>query len=461
MELDTKLKGQLSETYNRTLELAKNISKNRYQYFDEDISEDHIRFLQKVSKGFREFKNIDDKFSSGKESATEQKVKILQEISKNGTNQRILSRKSGKINLSNMVEESYNLARKTKTGKGGIRNLTPSPTPALEKLRNNKSIVTEISEQEDRPLAYFSLINGKTEEIDLPSFKECIRDKQRIDSQSEIALKNIQRCKRKLGNFEKKINGLEIFCKYNPGVLWNHDKKLLLRLGNNPHNKLNLLRSYNERNVGSSSDESGKIIGIRKRTPGHKRTSTTFMPLIEEKVRAESTIPKKKNRKNSLISNCFEGFRQAKINANSKTIQILTKLKAERPLYLRTKASLIISDNEKYEGRIASFQVLSKYKRFVEKERYSNVEKSKSQIQLYTSLLDYLKRTKGMPSQSQIAFVETIREIIEGGWGINAGKIEEIFETFSESEQKELAELLCIICNFFDSVGDASPRISS
>ena len=145
-----------------------------------------------------------------------------------------------------------------------------------------------------------------------------------------------------------------------------------------------------------------------------KKNNTIEMPLIEEK-RSASTIEKYFNKDSSLISNCFDAFRQAKINANSKIVQILAKLKAERPIYLRKKANLILADHEKYKGRIHSFQTLEKFKKSVEKERYLNVMKSKSQIGIYTKLLDYLKRSKGMPTQSQISFVEAVRELLEGG----------------------------------------------
>ena len=271
MEIDYKLKDQLSDTYQKTLDLAKNISKNRYQYFDDDIHKDHIRFIKSVAKGCREFKELNKRYSSLKskqileQDSPQEKKPIINRSS------RIQSKRSGKLSLNNMVEESYRLACKTKTGKGGIRHLTPSPTPTLEKLKNNKSVYTESSDSDDKPLAYFSLVNGKTEEIELPSFKECIKGNKRIDSQSEIALEKIRRCKQKLDNFEKKINGLEIFCKYNPGVMWNQDKKMLLKLGSNPSNKMSLLRAYNERQIGSSSDESKNLRRFASKSPPHKR----------------------------------------------------------------------------------------------------------------------------------------------------------------------------------------------
>ena len=451
MDSNLKLKIQLTDTYAKTLELAKSISINRYQFFDDDIHKDHIRFIKNVSKGVKDFRDLDESYTIKKRKPktndffkTEEKLALKQP-------QKAVSKLSGKLNLTEMIDESYQLACITRTGKGGIRHLTPSPPPIVEKLRNNnKSMYTETSDSEEKPLAYFSLINGKTEEIELPSFRDCIKGNKRIDSQSEIALQKIEKCQKKIGNFEKEINGLEIFCKYNPGVPCNLDKKFLLRLGSNPVNKMSLLKAYNERNIASSSEESKNLRGLRNKHLNIKKNNTIEMPLIEEK-RSASTIEKYFNKDSSLISNCFDAFRQAKINANSKIVQILAKLKAERPIYLRKKANLILADHEKYKGRIHSFQTLEKFKKSVEKERYLNVMKSKSQIGIYTKLLDYLKRSKGMPTQSQISFVEAVRELLEGGWSMSTENLDGLLNTYSEYEKDELKDLVKILHEFLEN----------
>ena len=448
MEIELKLKGQLSDTYQKTLELAKNISKNRYQFFEEDIHKDHIRFLKSISKGCKDFKDLDERYSKNRRKkaitispAHPDKKSIIP------VGQKIITKKSGKICLDNMINESYQLACRTKTGRGGIRNLTPSPPPVLEKLRNNKPLITEPTDDEEKSVAYFSLINGKTEEIELPSFKDCIKGNKRIDSQSEIALQKIKKCKEKLGNFEKEINGLEIFCKYNPGVAWNNDKNFLLKLGSNPSNKLSVIRAYNERNTITGSEDSKHLKAFRHKSTINKKYISEMPSIIEKKL--YSPIQQHLDHQLSMVSNCFEGFRQAKSDANSKTIKILAKLKAERPLYLRTKANLLISDSQRYKGRLNSFQILDNVKKHVEKERYSNLVKCKEQIHIYTKLLDHLKRSKGMPSQSQISFVEAIREMLEGGWGMNQQVLEGILNTYNDIEQQELADLILIVNEFF------------
>ena len=344
----------------------------------------------------------------------------------------VVHKNSGKIHLLKLVNESYQLACRTRTGTGGIKYISPTPPPVIEKLKN-KSFTT--GDMQEKPLAFYSLLNGKSEEIELPSFKDCIKG-IRIDSQSEMAFNKIEECKEKLGNFEKKINGLEILCKYQqPGSNFTLNNKFLLKLGSNPQNKYNLIKKFNESCLGSQSEIQSQ----------HKRNRSTFSPIKNDNKMTE--IPEifctfdKSKKKNSFDKDYFKVFRTAKEEANAKTIKILAKLKADRSKNLRNKANLILNENEPFKGKIHSFQTLKKFKKVFEKEKYSNLVKCKKQVELYIQLLDYLKKYKGMPTHAQIAFVESIREFIEGGWTISKDTVEEILSTFCGSEKEELTDL--------------------
>lgn len=451
MEAEQSLKSQLSETYHRTLELAKGITRNRYQFFDEEINKDHERFIKRISKGCRDYKELTSKYT--KQPSIEKPVQTIQDdfpdyIIKSHLGH---SKDSGKLKLGNLVDETYKLAKKTKTGKGGIRHMTPSPPPAITKLRNNKSVFSEYFENDDRPLAYVSLINGKTEEIELPSFRDCIKGNRRIDSDSELVLSKIDKCQENLSNFEKRMNGLEVFCKYNPGVRWNNDKKLLMKLSSNQYNRNALLKAYNEKKPTSSSGSSKRfsVIGnFKARARSPDRITKIQMPLIEEK--RSGSIEQKTSRTNLLQANCIDGFQQVKNTLNAKTLQILAKLRAERPVYLRAKAGLILADNESYKGKIHSFQKFESIKKKVEKSRYSFVEKCKSQVKVYTRLLDYLKKYKGMPPAHLISFVETIKEMIEGGWALDAVVIKEVLDLYTQEETEDLRPLVDLMNEFYE-----------
>lgn len=443
METETGLKSQIASTYHRTLELAKGITKNRYQFFDEEISKEHTKFIKNISRCYREYKEFSSQFCKKEESEASSYQPIETNTDYIAKPHLGYGKDSGKLKLGGLIHESYKLARKTRTGKGGIRHLTPSPPPVLRKLRNNKSVYSNPTEADEKPIAYISLINGKTEEIDLPSFKECIKGNRRIDSDSEMVLKRIEKCNEKISNFEKKINGLEVFCKYNPGVRWNNDKKILMKLSSNPYNRNALIKAYNEKKPCSTVSSKRFSVFGKGRSKSPEKNSLVQMPMIEEK--SLESVGEGYSRSSVLQEHCFDGFHQAKLALNSKTLQILNKLQAERPSYLRAKAELILADDENYKGKIHSFQKFDNIKKTVEKERYSFVEKCKEQVKVYTKILDYLKKYKGMPSAQMIGFAEAIKELIEGGWTLTRENVEGILAVFNQEEMEDLIPMNNIV----------------
>jgi hypothetical protein len=102
---------------------------------------------------------------------------------------------------------------------------------------------------------------------------------------------------------------------------------------------------------------------------------------------------------------------------------------------------MIMADNEAYKGKIHSFQKFDLIKKKIEKSRYSFVEKSKSQITVYTKMLDYLKHSKGMPASHLISFVEAIKELIEGGWSLDPMTLKDLLALYSAEEQEDLKPL--------------------
>ena len=58
-----------------------------------------------------------------------------------------------------------------------------------------------------------------------------------------------------LKKFEKEINGLNIFHDMNPGVLWNGDKEVLIKLKRYPALRKETIRDYNEKNKKWSNEQ--------------------------------------------------------------------------------------------------------------------------------------------------------------------------------------------------------------
>lgn len=442
MEFHSDLKRQLKETYVNTLTLAKSISKNHAQYFDHGVKQSDVHFLKKISKGYKEFADLTSKYVKPK---TTQNFKS--QLTTTHKKPKILSPKSSltpssKERIETIADESYKLACRSKSGFGGIRYLTPSPLPVFEKLKNNKSAISE--NPETSFMSYYSLVNGKSEKIELPSFKECIKGNCRVESQSQNTLMKFQNCEQKLVEFERKLNGLENYIKMSPGTAWSPDKRMYAKyaiLGT----VQNGLRGMSDKKLMISNS-----IDSRRKSDNRLRRTTLLVDPRLAMMAVEEVAKKKKKivATDKDLAERFEGFYKAKKNADEKMTEILEKIQVERPVYLRSRANLIISDKEVYKGRIHSFRKLNEMKKIVEHGRYENMKICKKQVQLYINMLDYLKRYKGMPKPCMISFVEAIRELLQGGWKLERSLIDEIYNTYSVEDQADLHELLEIFDKF-------------
>jgi hypothetical protein len=446
MESEQQIKNLITDTYQRTLELATNITKNRFQFFDEEISKEHVKFIKKISKSFRDYRNLSRKPTKGLKNQEKLEKTSAHVSGKPKESKKFDKGNKAKSLLDGLIEESYKLAKDTKSGKSGFRNMTPSPPPVIERIRN-KSIMSD-SDSDEKPSTYVNCISGKTEDIQLPSFKEYLKE-NKGNSENEKMFKKIEKCQVALGTFEKKINGLEYFCKFNPGVPWNNDKGILMKLAGNQQNKSALIKAYNEKHlsVGSRSSKRTSIFTRLHSLSPDKKISPK-MPSISEKP--QTPKPRLVTKRNNSKIDYLSEIQQAKIDLHTKTVKIFNKIKEERPSKMRDKASLILKDQEKFRGRIKLFKQMDSFKRIVESNKYQKLTKCKSQVKLYTSLLDYLKHYKGLPTPEMIIFVEALKDLLEGGRTITQESLENILQGFEVEKQLELEDLVKIVEKFLN-----------
>lgn len=361
----------------------------------------------------------------------------------------------GKLKLDSLIEESYKLAQDTKKGKKNFRFLTPSPPPIAEKIRNKSFLI----DKEEKQLAYVSFLNGKTEDIELPSFKEYTKLSKKLHYETEKLFKQIEKCETELGSFEKKMNGLEYFCKFNPGVPWNNDKNLLLKLGGNSPNKFGILKAFNEKRepLGSRSSQRSNLFKQLNSISSEKKKSVGMSPISELKK-----IPEKKTRiklekisekgekieENLEKKDYLEELIRSRIDLSQKMVKIFNKVELERPEMLMKKTGLILADNEKYKGKIHSLRQMTVIKKEIENKKLISLSKCRSQAKLYMSLLEYLKDYRGMPKQSMITFVEAVKYLLEGGWVLNSSKLSQILSYFSPQDHSDLSPLITMFQNY-------------
>ena len=346
--------------------------------------------------------------------------------------------------LEDLISTSHKLAQDTKSGKSHFRHLTPSPPPVIDRLRN-KSFTSESEDSEEKPSTYVNNLNGKTEDLILPSFKKYLKH-NKYYSENEKLFKKIEKCHQDLNTFEKKINGLENFCKLNPGVLWNNDKAILMKLAGNKYDKVALIKAYNEkqRPLGSASSKRTSLIQrLHSLSPEKK----SLKPIAQEKSQTPKIVKKLQKPNHDYLAD----IKQAKLDLHTKTMKIFNKIKADRQGTIRDKAELIFKDQERYRGRIRIFRQMDSFRRVVETNKFLKLSRCKSQVKVYTSLLDYLQDYKGLPSPAMITFVEAVKDLIEGGWNLDHQNMSQVLQVFDEGEKEEINDLFLIVQRYLDT----------
>lgn len=171
------------------------------------------------------------------------------------------------------------------------------------------------------------------------------------------------------------------------------------------------------------------------------------MPIIEEERRPKSSMRQTPLGEDPevVVQRCSSRFKRTQDSENKKLIQIIEKLKSERPAMRKQKANLIIKENEKYKDRMHSINIFNGFKKIVESERSTIFKKSRSQAIIYNSMLTFLKKREMGPTQLELCLIDAIKEFLESGSVITLETIKEIVDVLSVEEKDEIMPLLLVI----------------
>ncbi|CAG9330241.1 unnamed protein product [Blepharisma stoltei] len=481
MKQDISLHEELRGTYEKTLQLAVSITQSKADLFSSKVRGNDAKFVKSVAREFHDFKTIHDDYL--KSNSNSIKVDPIENPSKSESpisrrHKFMYSKYAGKLKLNTSVDEAHAMVALAKAG-----NISPivssakesdKPSPILKKLKFNHSLLLQ-NEKSSTKLPYVSLLSGKTKPpLDLPSYKEYLKCYKTYNKKQpkETPFQKIDRCQQILENLQKEISGLEIFYNENPGIPWNNDKKFLLKLNNSPSRRNAMIKAYNDKIAGTAKNitqnsrlkrfitkkvpktpsmspekfnefyhENSKTASVRQ-----KMSSPVFSISFEKTSETNPLIEDPKD----VLQRCSERFKLAEDSENKKLIEILQKLKVERPLILKKKARLILDDNEKYRDRVYSLNKFEEYKRTVEFERFSAMKKNKSQASIYNSLLSYLKKRERIPSEIELSLMDILKEYLESGNVISFQTIKEILNDLSFKEKISLKPLLSIAQSFLE-----------
>jgi len=376
-----------------------------------------------------------------------------------------VARYAGKSRLNSSLYEAHTQVNKTRAGKEetfryySAAAATPTPVRRVQKHRSLNS-----DSYETKRLPHVSVISGKVEEaLDLPSYRQFLKGKIPMNKivQKESLLKKFEDCSESIENSKYEMEGLAIFCDKNKGVPWNIDRKVLLKLGMNPGKQASIIKAYNDKH--GYSNEGHRQLENRRNTNISSLASPklTKRQLQTRNSRDLNLDPSQRRAKSinsnygilgrdpkELVERCTSRFKKSQENEEVKLIHIIERMKQDKPIIMRQKAGLIFSDQEKYRDPIHSLNKFEEYKRIVEVDRKSRMEKNKSQAVIYTDMLTHLKKRKDTPKGAEIKLLELTKGMLEGGWVLDNELLDQIQDNISEDERLQIQELVSIIKSY-------------
>lgn len=436
----------MQEVYLKTMKLAVDLAQNKSRFTNGKLNNNDLKFLKSYEKEFTDFKKLKNSRPTYTNNQTSPSSSpVLSPIK--SKKQSFLPKHSGKIKLYTSLQERKNFVSTSRAGKP----LTyPESGPGiLERIKLNASVNLEDSVRQslnEKPanLPHVSITTGKLKKpLALPSFKEYIKSEKMKNSKDLISEK-LEKCEKNLEDFNKELNGLEMFVNLNPGVHWNSDKKVLLRLNKYPKQRALIIKAYNDKNESPSGrylSKKNTYVEDRKSKKVEKFLSKTPNPGNDPEFYFPE-LDKNKIDPNIIAERCFSRFQNAREEQNIKIISILQSLDSGRAAGLRNKAQFILNDTEKFRDRNYSLRKMNEIKKKLDAQQSLRLRKSKKQAIIYDLMMEFLKKKLQSPSEAEINFVEIIKNVLEEGYYLDKDLIDKILENFEEFELKDLQDLL-------------------
>ena len=435
----------LQDAYDKTLKLAIGIAKNKSVLLKSNINANDLNFVKRIEKECKDFKELSQR--TPKKARLEIITETNTPISRlKYSRDLMLPKNSGKIKLHISLEERKKFLSESKAGK--LIKYSEIGPNILEKLKTNTSVFSEetnktLRSDKSSTLSHLSIPTGKLRPaLELPSFKEYLKS-QRTKEPKDIAFEKIAQCNQHLAEFEKKMSGLEMFVNENPGVPWNNDKSVLLRLNAFPGQKAMIIKAYNDQNARNRTKRATKVSSkkmIEFIARGDKFLSKTPNP----KAMAEYYSREKRRNEDAgdAVKRCYSRFNNARERQNKKLINILDRLNLTRSVNLKQKAMYILNDTERFKDKSYTIKKMENIKKKIDAEQEIRLKKSKNQAIIYDKLMEFLKRKPKGPCDVEINFVEVLKEILEEGWYIDDGLILKIIDATPPEDLKDLTPLL-------------------
>ena len=435
MELTEKLKSTLENTYNLALKLEEVSS----MIIPKKIGERGRKRLININREIKNFcslsKTKDKQIEIFKKIDSKSIVKHNQTVDLRSefTSNRV------KKGLSICIKEVNHRVKLSKAGKASVAKcmsakracLTSYDHPSLASESSPKHFFTEAFD--DKPQPYVCLTNGKIEDpISLPTFDEFLlskgeefnvkRGKDELFYRIDKATEQITRFKEHL---QSKSFGRSTEEKLK---LTNQSSKKAKKEEENPKvGKKNDLKALMNQYFNMPSLYDSPKLAKRQSSANPSYRSSTLNSEAEDAL--EVTL---------------RTFNKTKAVENRKILDILDKIRVDRPKVMKQKILLIQSDREKYKNKHRSIEKFKHFRELIEKSKREDQFKIYQQGLVYLEILDEFKRRRHKPLQAELLVLGLWKRILESGCVVTRSEFEEILSilTPSKTDFKDVQSLL-------------------
>lgn len=358
----------------------------------------------------------------------------------------------------------------TATTEAATRNtqesqVTRSISPMLQsELVERASSVTPTPKK----VPHYDYITGKiSKAIELPTFHEYCRNKkwQEVSFTNFTSLnKKVQSAGRKINNFKKEIQGLEIYLNMDTGVKWDGNKKFLRRLNYEPASKDTIVKVYIDRMKTTPSRQDSIVKGKRQAINAilNDQEKDEFRNLLideewdsdDSEVDSElrASLKKKETENKSglkrfkikqkpvekVFDNCIYNFMNARQKSEEKLNHIVERVNKDRNFNFLEKSRVLNEDCDKYVSSCHTSHKLQNLRRKIEIKRRAKRYFLEEQSLLYEELLKILRTRNRYPSDQELLLIDFVKRITEEETLLGTSNMVNFLKLVSEEDQREL-----------------------
>lgn len=497
---DSGLATQLKETYEKSLELAIKMGAFDRDNFKRQNSSrmnnriNHIHNSMKRLKIESNEKNTHKPKFSYSKSPNLKSIKML-ETYKHSPN-------AAHIHFKDSLQESQARLKKSRAGHGSTIIHTTADKPEAKILANMQTykttLTTDVTARSiqgafsarsispvfqtvsteriaasvtptPKKVPHYDYITGKVSKaIELPTFQEYCRNKKWQETPfTDLASlhKKVHSADKKIKNFKKEIQGLEIYVNMDTGVKWDGNKRFLRRLNYEPSSKDALVKVYIDRMKATLNKKMNQARGKRQAINAilNDREKDDFRNLlIEEDWDSEESdadnelrgSPKKKAKEDNsalslrrfkvkqkpveeVLDKCVYNFMNARQKSEEKLNSIVDRVNKDRNFNFCEKSRVFNEDYDKYVSSCHTSHKLQNLRQKIEVKRRAKRYYLEEQSLLYEELLKMLRNRNKYPSDQELLLIDFVKRITEEESLLCTANMEDFLKLVSQEDQQE------------------------